>query len=69
MNRAIRDREPYEWSLRMVREDGAVIVAQSRGRAVYDGAGVPVRMSGTIQDVTERVLAEDALRVATREAA
>jgi PAS domain S-box-containing protein len=62
VRRAIRDRQPYEWYLRMVREDGTMIIAQSRGQAVYDESGKPVRMFGTIQDVTERVRAEEALR-------
>ena len=58
---AIRDRQPYEWTLRMVGEDGTLIIAQSRGQAVYDEGGKPVRMAGTIQDVTERTRAEEAL--------
>ena len=62
VRRAIRDRQPYEWCLRMVREDGTVIIAQSRGRTVYDEAGKPVWMFGTIQDVTERIRAEEALQ-------
>ena len=61
VNRAIRDRRPYEWCLRIVRADGAVRIAQSRGRPVCDEAGRPVRMVGTIQDVTELKQAEAAL--------
>ncbi len=66
IRRAIRDREPYEWCLRVVREDGITIAAQSRGRATYDEAGKPLRMVGTMQDVTERVRNEEAVR-ASRE--
>ena len=61
VRRAIRDRQPYEWCLRMVREDGTPLVVLSRGQAAYDRDGDPVRMSGTIQDVTERTRAEEAL--------
>jgi PAS domain S-box-containing protein len=71
VNRALRDRQPYEWRLRMVREDGALIVAQSRGQATYDPQGTPVRMCGTIQDVTALTRAEEEMRAAkaTAEAA
>ena len=62
VRRAIRERQPYEWCLRMVREDGTVIIAQSRGRTVYDEAGKAVWMFGTIQDVTERIRVEEALQ-------
>jgi PAS domain S-box-containing protein len=62
VRRAARDRQPYEWCLRMLREDGTTIITQSRAQAVYDEAGRPVRIFGTIQDVTERVRAEEALR-------
>jgi len=67
VNQALRDRQPYEWCLRLVREDGAVRIVQSRGRAVYDEHGKAVRMFGTIQDVTERKQAEEALRGARDE--
>ncbi len=62
VRRAIRERQPYEWCLRMVREDGRLIIAQSRGRTVYDEAGEAVWMFGTIQDVTERIRVEEALQ-------
>ena len=60
VRRAIRERQPYEWCLRMVREDGRLIIAQSRGRTVYDEAGKAVWMFGTIQDVTEPIRVEEA---------
>jgi PAS domain S-box-containing protein len=62
VNQSLRDLRPYEWRLRIVREGGEVRVAQSRGRLVCDERGKPVRMVGTLQDVTERVRAEQALQ-------
>jgi PAS domain S-box-containing protein len=54
VNRALSECGSYERTFRMVRGDGAVIVAQSRGRVVCDDRGRPLRMVGTIQDVTAR---------------
>ena len=67
IRRATRDHQPYEWRLRMVREDGTIIIAQSRGQSVCDEAGRPVRMFGTIQDVTERTRTEEEIRRARDE--
>jgi PAS domain S-box-containing protein len=58
VRRAMADGHPYECRFRIRRDDGTVRIVHSRGRAVYDESGRPVRMFGTIQDVTERVQAE-----------
>jgi PAS domain S-box-containing protein len=39
---------------RIVRPDGEVRVVHARGKTTCDAAGVPIRIFGTIQDVTER---------------
>jgi diguanylate cyclase (GGDEF)-like protein/PAS domain S-box-containing protein len=51
------------WSFmhRIVRSDSTVRMIESRGRVEVDGSGLPVRMIGTAQDVTERKQADDAL--------
>jgi PAS domain S-box-containing protein len=67
VRRAMADGHPYECRCRMRRGDGTVRVVQSRGRAMYDGTGRPVRMFGTIQDVTERARAEEEVRQARDE--
>jgi len=55
IERAHRDRMPYECEHRIVRRsDGAVRVVRSRGMVVCDREGRPLRMYGTAQDVTER---------------
>ncbi len=53
---------PCSWSLRLIRPYGAIIHAVSQAEAVFDEAGKPVRVSGTIQDVSERLAAENATR-------
>jgi diguanylate cyclase (GGDEF)-like protein/PAS domain S-box-containing protein len=59
---AMAARQPLNVELRLVRADGAERYVISRGEVTFDDAGRPVRMVGTIQDITERKLAEEALR-------
>ena len=61
-DRAIRDRQPYDCIFRLILDDGAVRTVQSRGRPAVNEGGKVVRMFGTIQDVTERMQTEQALR-------
>ncbi|MGE5139360.1 MAG: PAS domain S-box protein, partial [Rudaea sp.] len=49
--------------LRIVRPDGEVRILHVRDDEVtYDQSGRPIRMFGTVQDITERKRAEDSLR-------
>lgn len=57
----------YEWTHRVLRPDGTIRYVLSRGEAEYQD-GVVVRVLGTVQDITERRLAEDDLRAALSEA-
>jgi PAS domain S-box-containing protein len=55
---------------RIVRPDGSVIWIASRGRMIYgdrEGRRGPVRLLGTIRDVTARKASEDARRMLLRE--
>jgi len=47
---------------RIVRPDGEVRVVHSQGDLKKDAAGLPWQMFGTIQDITDRKLAEDKIR-------
>jgi PAS domain S-box-containing protein len=47
---------------RIVRPNGEVRVVQSKGDLKKDAAGRPWQMFGTIQDITDRKLAEDKIR-------
>jgi PAS domain S-box-containing protein len=62
VGRAIADRTLYECDFRIVRPDGQVAWVQNRGRASYGAAGEPLRVLGTVTDVTDRRRAEEALR-------
>ena len=52
--------EPYQVDYRIIRSDGSVREVQGRGRIDLDEEGRPVRLNGSLQDVTE-------LRALTRE--
>ena len=56
----------YECTHRVVARDGAVRWIRARGRAVEFESGRPVRLVGTLTDVTELEAAEEALRNAQR---
>jgi PAS domain S-box-containing protein len=51
-----------EFEHRIIRPDGAVRYFHQITEMSFDGRGRPVRESGTMQDITERKLAEEALR-------
>jgi PAS domain S-box-containing protein len=57
-------------TFRIIRPDGVVRYVLARGEAALDGAPKPVRIVGTVQDITDRRLAEEArLQTAKLEAA
>jgi PAS domain S-box-containing protein len=67
VRRCYLDGEPYVTTHRVVLPDGRLRWHQGRGRVVMSD-GRPVRMFGTGQDVTDRVLGEQALRHSLDEA-
>lgn len=55
----------FEISYRITRPDGAVRWIAARGKGVFSGIGSerkPERLIGTVQDITEKKVAEEALR-------
>ncbi|MGN6168326.1 MAG: PAS domain-containing protein [Solirubrobacteraceae bacterium] len=67
VQRCYQHGEPYVITHQVVLPDGSVRWHQGRGRVVMSG-GRPVRMFGTAQDVTDRVLGEQALRESLEQA-
>ena len=63
IHRAIETGKNYDRELRLITARGRELVVRGVGRAEFQDGRV-VRLSGTIQDVTERVLAQAALRKA-----
>ncbi len=54
----LNDRIPFKTEYRLRTESGAYLWFLARGQAAWDPEGNPVRMSGWIQDITERKEAE-----------
>ena len=55
----------YEIEHRVLRPDGGVRHVNEIGEVVRDAFGQPLRMVGTVHDITERKEAEEQLRIAT----
>jgi diguanylate cyclase (GGDEF)-like protein/PAS domain S-box-containing protein len=62
IDQALRGAAPCNISLRTLQPDGGSRVLHARGEVARDADGRALRMSGTIQDVTERQRAEDRIR-------
>lgn len=51
---ALQHGTPLDYEHRFVRRDGSTLIVHTRGRIVRDENGTPVRMIGTLQDVTDQ---------------
>jgi PAS domain S-box-containing protein len=65
---ALNRKEAHSIDFRIVRPDGRERIVHSEGEVVSDGLGKPIRMFGTIQDITDRKQVEGALREAKMQA-
>jgi PAS domain S-box-containing protein len=68
--RAARDQrhnDQYRDVFRVLHPDGTLLWIEAEGRLMRDPAGAPLRMVGTVRNVTERHLAEEAMRAAERQ--
>ena len=61
INRAKKEKREYDIDHRIVRPDGTVRHVQERGYWIFGEDGEPVRMIGTVLDITERKNAEASL--------
>jgi PAS domain S-box-containing protein len=61
-NRAVETGEGYEFDLRVVQPSGDIRHVHSKGYTEQDEGGNVTRVYGVFQDVTEQVLAQQALR-------
>ncbi|MDP1579768.1 MAG: PAS domain S-box protein [Candidatus Didemnitutus sp.] len=62
VDEAFSQRARFSLSYRVVRPDGSVREIRDQGEPKHDAAGHIVGMHGVLQDVTERTIAESALR-------
>jgi diguanylate cyclase (GGDEF)-like protein/PAS domain S-box-containing protein len=58
--RGRRGKEPLHVDFRITRFDGGERVVRARGEAIVEGKGGPVKVVGTMQDVTEEAAAREA---------
>ncbi|MBI5694300.1 MAG: PAS domain S-box protein [Nitrospirae bacterium] len=64
---SIKGRNNYDIVHRILMKDGRVKFVNDRCETYYDADGNPVRSIGTVQDVTERTLAEERLAKTNRD--
>ena len=62
LDAAVAQRKPFNYEYRVILPDGSLRYLQSVGQPVMDDAGLVTRIVGTCRDITERKLAERALR-------
>jgi chemotaxis protein methyltransferase CheR len=67
VERHLKERVPFKLEYRLLTKSGTYLWFLARGQAVWDSAGNAVRMSGWIQDITERKQAELKLKAAISE--
>ena len=58
----LKTRLPYSVEYRLMLADGTERIVHEKGEAACDALGEPVRLIGTVQEITERKRVEDALR-------
>jgi PAS domain S-box-containing protein len=66
VRQAVEARKPYAIDHRIILPDRSVRIVHEEGEVSFDEGGRPLRMTGTVQDVTETRYAEEALREANR---
>ncbi len=62
LNAHLQHRKPYDVEYRLRTKSGEYRWFRARGQAVWNEAGQPQRMAGSITDITRRKQAEDALQ-------
>lgn len=58
VDEALHEKKPYAIDHRIVLPDGDIRIVHEHGEVVLDESGRPIRMTGTLQDVTEHKEAE-----------
>ena len=59
---ALESGEAYKFDFRILPSNGQVRHVEARGKAIVNEAGQVIRLFGTVMDITDRKLAEEALR-------
>ncbi|MBI5587349.1 MAG: EAL domain-containing protein [Deltaproteobacteria bacterium] len=62
VNAALHEKKPYSIDHRILLSDGSVRIVHEQGDVAFDPSGRPLRMIGTVQDITERKQADYELK-------
>lgn len=62
VNDALFNKKPYSIDHRIVLKGGVEKIIHEQAEVIFNEAGVAIKMSGTVQDVTERKMAEEEVR-------
>ncbi len=68
VDKHLKYKKEYDIDFRLKHENGSYIWVHARGQAVWDGQGKPMRMAGSLIDITDRKKAEDLINIAKEEA-
>jgi len=61
MAKAMENKKPFTFEYRIVNANGYLRVLHTHGEVFTDKKGKPIKMAGTVQDITERKIAEEQL--------
>ncbi len=64
LDQALLQEAIYDTEFRIIRPNGEIRHVHSLGDLIFDEAGKPLKLYGTVLDITERQMAEDALKQA-----
>lgn len=62
VDEVLYEKKPYSIDHRIVRRDGSERVVHESAKIIFDKTGKPIRMVGTVQDITQRKATEGKLR-------
>ena len=62
VDNAINNKFPFAIDHRIVQPDGSELIVHEQAEIFCDDSGNPIRMTGTVQDITDRVKAEAELK-------
>ncbi len=62
VERSLYHRKPYNIDHRITLPDGTERIVHEQAKVVFNGGGKPISMYGTVQDITERIKAENKIR-------
>lgn len=66
VNEALYEAKPYSIEHRIVLPNGSVRIVHEQGEVTFDESGEPIRMIGTVHDITERKQMQEQLIVTDR---